>query len=76
MNMTHTTTEIREAIRAKLQRHFGRDSETATQKQIYRATCSVLRDMMTEQWMKHHCDEPGHEEKEVIYLSMEFLPGT
>jgi starch phosphorylase len=76
MNMTHTTTEIREAIRDKLQRHFGRDSETATQKQIYRATCSVLRDMMTEQWMKHHCDEPGHEEKEVIYLSMEFLPGT
>lgn len=76
MKEIHTTVEIREALKDKLQRHFGRDADTATQKQIYRAACSVLRDIMTEQWMEHHCDEPGHEEKEVIYLSMEFLPGT
>ena len=76
MHLQLTAAEIKEAIQDKLQRHFGKDVETATRKQVYRAVCSVLRDVMTELWMEHHCEEPGHEEKEVIYLSMEFLPGT
>ena len=71
-----TAAEIQQAIRDHLQRHFGRGADTATRRQMYIATCTALRDIMTEQWMAHHCDEPGHEEKEVIYLSMEFLPGT
>lgn len=76
MNLQLTAAEIKEAIQDKLQRHFGKDQETASRKQVYRAACLVLRDVMTELWMTHHCEKPGHEEKEVIYLSMEFLPGT
>ena len=76
MKLPQTAAGIREEIRDKLQREYGRDSETATPRQVYRAVCSGLRDIMTDLWMENHCDEPGHEEKEVIYLSMEFLPGT
>lgn len=76
MKLPQTAAGIREEIRDKLQREYGRDSETATPRQVYKAVCSVLRDIMTDLWMENHCDEPGHEEKEVIYLSMEFLPGT
>ncbi len=67
---------IKEQIIDKLQRHFGRDYSTATKKQVYRATCYVLRDIMAEKWFENHSKDKHHQSKEVIYLSMEFLPGA
>ena len=76
MELNINPTEIREEIIDKLQRHYGTDHDTATKKQVYRATCSVIRDILAELWFENHSDDKPHTNKEVIYLSMEFLPGT
>lgn len=57
-------------------RHFGREPEDATKHQIFRAVCYVVRDIMSELWLKNHEIICSQTEKQVIYLSMEFLPGT
>lgn len=75
MELNISPEEIREEIIDKLQRHFGTDHDTATKKQVYRATCSVIRDVLAELWFENHSEDRAHKDKEVIYLSMEFLPG-
>ena len=75
MHKTLTSSQIAEMIREKLQDNFGRDPKAATQTQMYKATCRVLRDIMSELWIKNHDIATGHLEKKVYYLSMEFLPG-
>lgn len=76
MELNNNPMEIRKKIINKLQRHFGTDHNTATKKQVYRATCSVIRDVLSELWFDNHSEDKPHVNKEVIYLSMEFLPGT
>jgi glycogen phosphorylase len=76
MNLNMEPAYIREQIIDKLQRQFGRDHDTATKQQIYKAACYVLRDIMAEMWINTHSEDSPNENKEVIYLSMEFLPGT
>ncbi|HZK70352.1 MAG TPA: glycogen/starch/alpha-glucan phosphorylase, partial [Clostridia bacterium] len=76
MELNVTSIGIREEIIDKLQRHFGRDHDTATKNQMYRAICYVLRDIMAEMWVINNSEDQHHTNKEVIYLSMEFLPGT
>ncbi|MEL7655695.1 MAG: glycogen/starch/alpha-glucan phosphorylase [Bacillota bacterium] len=76
MDKVYTPNEISELIQGKLMRYFGREPEDATKQQIYRATCFVVRDIMSEMWLKHHEIICSQTEKQVIYLSMEFLPGT
>ncbi|NCB41672.1 MAG: glycogen/starch/alpha-glucan phosphorylase [Clostridia bacterium] len=71
-----TPEHIREEIIDKLQRHFGTDHDTATKKQVYRATCSLIRDILAELWYENHSENKPHAQKEIIYLSMEFLPGA
>jgi len=75
MRKTLTSNEIAELITEKLKENYGRDPQAATQKQMYKATCRVLRDIMSEMWVKNHDMVEGHREKKVYYLSMEFLPG-
>ena len=62
-------------LREKLLENYGREPQDATQKQMYKATCYVLRDIMSEYWLKNHNVADYHNEKQVYYLSMEFLPG-
>ena len=76
MDKVYTPKEISELIQGKLMRHFGREPEDATKHQIFRATCFVVRDIMSEMWLKNHEIICSQTEKQVIYLSMEFLPGT
>lgn len=75
MPKTLTSSDIAELIAENLKETYGREPQTATQKQMYKATCRVLRNIMSEMWMKNHDKEKGHREKKVYYLSMEFLPG-
>lgn len=75
MHKTLTSSQIAELIKEKLKDNYGREPQAATQKQMYKATCRVLRDIMSELWMKNHDIVEGHKEKKVYYLSMEFLPG-
>lgn len=68
--------EIKEKIEGKLLRYFGRETAQATKQQIFRATCLVIRDMMSELWLENQETLKNPKHKQVIYLSMEFLPGT
>lgn len=68
--------ELIERIEGKLQRNFGREPEDATKQQIFRAVCLVIRDMMSELWLENQEILNDPVKKQVIYLSMEFLPGA
>ena len=76
MDKSYTREDIRNLIEAKLMRFYGREPEKATEKQIYRATCLVVRDIMSEIWMKSQEKADEMCAKKAYYLSMEFLPGT
>ncbi len=76
MNMVYTSQDISKLIEGKLMRHFGREADNATKHQIFRATCFVVRDILSEIWLKTSDTVCDQTEKQVIYLSMEFLPGT
>ncbi len=73
--MNITAKEISKLIEGKLLRHFGREPDHATKQQFYRAACLVVRDILSEMWLKNHEIICSQMEKQVIYLSMEFLPG-
>ena len=64
--------EIRSAIEDKLCAHFSTTGETATDDQIFQATAIVIREIMS-RFLS--AEDPRHSEKEVHYMSMEFLMG-
>ena len=65
--------ELRSAIEDKLCAYFGATSEKATDEQFFMACAMVLREVMSRVIA---IDEEAHPaEKEVHYLSMEFLMG-
>ena len=64
--------EVRSAIEDKLCAHFGVTSEIATDGQIFQATAIVIRELMSRLLA---AENPKHAEKEVHYMSMEFLMG-
>ena len=64
--------EIRSAIEDKLCAHFSVTGETATDEQIFQATAIVIRELMSRFLA---AENPKAKEKEVHYLSMEFLMG-
>ncbi|MEG1584243.1 MAG: glycogen/starch/alpha-glucan phosphorylase, partial [Anaerovorax sp.] len=72
---SYTPEEIVKLIDGKLLRNFGRESDTATKVQLYKAVCLVVRDIMSELWLEDHDLLDSHMQKQVYYLSMEFLPG-
>lgn len=76
MNIGYTSKDIVKLLEGKLLRYFGREPGNATKQQVYRAACFVVRDILSEKWLKNHEIICSHAEKQVIYLSMEFLPGT
>ena len=76
MDYVYTSQDISHLIEGKLMRHFGREAANATKQQIFRASCFVVRDILSELWLKNSDSVCSQTEKQVIYLSMEFLPGT
>ncbi|WP_130863769.1 glycogen/starch/alpha-glucan phosphorylase [Bacilliculturomica massiliensis] len=75
MLQQYEPTQIARWLEEKLLENFGTDPQTATPKQIYKAVCYVLRDIMSELWLVNHNIADSHRNKQVYYLSMEFLPG-
>lgn len=67
---------IMDALADSLYRSFGCTLEEATERQIYRALCGVLRDLLTEKNSAFLQKNAQEEKKEVYYMSMEFLVGT
>lgn len=66
---------FRVALETKIQRMFGRTIRGASKEQIYQAISQVVADLVKEQWAYSRELMRGHAEKEVYYLSMEFLMG-
>ncbi|MFA5634272.1 MAG: glycogen/starch/alpha-glucan phosphorylase [Anaerovoracaceae bacterium] len=71
-----TPEELTELIRKKLLRQYGRDPDSANKAELYKATCLVVRDIMSELQLNTYVEGSAHQKKELYYLSMEFLPGT
>ena len=64
--------EMRSAIEDKLCAHFCTTSADATDDQVFAATAIVIREIMSRFLA---VEDPRHAEKEVHYMSMEFLMG-
>ena len=64
--------ELRGAIADKLSAHFGVTAETATDEQVFQAAAIVIREILSR---LHTFDSRTAPEREVHYLSMEFLMG-
>ena len=64
--------EVRSAIEDKLCAHFGVSGENAADDQIFQATAIVIREIMSRLLA---AENPTRAEKEVHYMSMEFLMG-
>ena len=64
--------EMRSAIEDKLCAHFTTTGEAATDEQIFQATAIVIRELMSRFLA---AKDPHHAEKEIHYMSMEFLMG-
>ena len=64
--------EVRSAIEDKLCAHFGVSGENATDDQVFQATAIVIREIMSRLLA---AENPTRAEKEVHYMSMEFLMG-
>ena len=64
--------EMRSAIEDKLCARFSVTGESATDEQLFQATAMVIRELMSRGLAM---ENPRHAEKQVHYMSMEFLMG-
>ncbi|MBR3294148.1 MAG: glycogen/starch/alpha-glucan phosphorylase [Oscillospiraceae bacterium] len=64
--------EVRSAIEDKLCAHFGVTGANASDDQIFQATAIVIREIMSRLLV---AEDPKRQEKEIHYMSMEFLMG-
>ena len=75
MNNTITATQIEQLVTLKTKRIFGVKPEDASEKQIYKALCLVVRDVLTEKRVNYKKARQAQGAKQVYYMSMEFLLG-
>jgi len=71
----YTKAQLTEMIVGKLQRNFGRTVEEATENHMFKACALVLRDIMSRQQMQTVNKVWENEQRQVHYLSLEFLMG-
>ncbi|MDD6308552.1 MAG: glycogen/starch/alpha-glucan phosphorylase [Clostridia bacterium] len=63
-------------LEEKCKLHFGCPLNSATNQQAYKAACLVVRDILIEKNMLFQHRNVEAEQKQVYYMSMEFLVGT
>ena len=71
----YTKAQLTELIIGKLHRNFGRDVEDATPNHMFKACALVLRDIMSGHQMNTSNQVWEGQERQVHYLSLEFLMG-
>ena len=74
-NLTKAERALRDEIIGKLNRHYGRTLEDATPSHLYKAVALTLRDKIMEKWTPYRHFMRRKKEKEIYYLSFEFLMG-
>lgn len=72
---TYTKNDFRNFIVDKLRRNFGRDVEEANAAHMFKACALVLRDIMAARQIETEEKTWDSHERQVHYLSMEFLMG-
>ena len=71
----YTKAQLTEMIVGKLQRNFGRTVEEATDTHMFKACALVLRDIMSRHQMETSNQVWEDKQRQVHYLSLEFLMG-
>lgn len=66
---------IKDEITGKIKRYFGKTVEKATLHEIYTAVSYTIRDEIMEKWMAYNEKTEQKPQKELYYLSFEFLMG-
>ena len=66
---------IKSEIAGKIRRYFGKTVEQANLKEIYNAVSFTIRDEIMEKWIAYKQDADKKSQKELYYLSFEFLMG-
>ena len=56
--------------------NFGCDIAEATKMQVYQSLCMVVRDILSQKSSAFKKKTSKNEDKQVFYMSMEFLVGT
>lgn len=67
--------QIKSEIKGKLRRYYAKTIENATPAQIYKACAFTVRDKIMEKWAKSREILENSHQKELYYLSFEFLMG-
>ena len=71
----YTKAQLTDMIVGKLQRNFGRTVENASDTHMFKACALVLRDIMSRQQMATVNKVWENHQRQVHYLSLEFLMG-
>ncbi|MCC8122134.1 MAG: glycogen/starch/alpha-glucan phosphorylase [Oscillospiraceae bacterium] len=71
----YTKKELMTLISAKLRLTFGRDVSEASKFHLFKACALILRDIMSEHLLKEELSPSALSDRQVHYLSMEFLLG-
>ncbi len=66
---------VKQSIVGKLQRYYGITVSEATPQQLYKAVASTVRDQIMQKWMISREKRKAAHQKQVYYLSVEFLTG-
>ncbi len=66
---------IKNEIIGKIRRYYGKTVEQATKKEIYNAVSFAIRDEIMEKWIDYRQKADSQPQKELYYLSFEFLMG-
>ncbi len=73
--LTAAQQALKEEILGKLSRNFGRTLEDATPAHIYKAAALTVRDKIVTKWTEYRRKQRKLQNKEIFYLSFEFLMG-
>lgn len=71
-----TKSEFKTRLEDKLDRYFEEDIKHASKEDIFAALASIVRDGYSSKWRRTRIAEEEHDQKQVYYFSIEFLPGT
>ncbi|MCL2083825.1 MAG: glycogen/starch/alpha-glucan phosphorylase [Oscillospiraceae bacterium] len=74
-HLSPSAQEMRRAIIGKTYRHFARDVQTASREQLFRACALVIKDRISLRLPKTLEEHAKRGERQVHYLSLEFLLG-
>ncbi|PRO65387.1 glycogen/starch/alpha-glucan phosphorylase [Alkalicoccus urumqiensis] len=71
----YTTTEFQQLLEDKLRRKRGKEIKEADDKDVYEAVASIVQDSITEDWLETRQRYEKRNERQIYYISMEFLIG-